>query len=113
MRESAPTISVKDVYLRCISGNADCSKTILIDLREENDYKEGHIANAIHIDEEVFTEGKYYLVDGYEYILYCDHGGTSMRVAMQLKKEGFNVLSVVGGMEEYKRFLVDIRQSKL
>lgn len=38
-------------------------------------------------------------------ILYCDYGSTSLLAARKLGKAGYEVYTVVGGIEAMKRFI--------
>ncbi len=82
---------------------------LIIDLREEKEYKEKHIKNAVNYPYSKFEAmqvSRDYLYNvlpkNYKLILYCDRGGVSFIAAKQLARNGYNVYSVVGGINAYR-----------
>lgn len=89
---------------------------IFIDLRDREEYEEGHIGRAFHLTIEQIEANDYCLAKEYGYILYCNHGGVSMQAAAFLSDGEVQVCSLVGGFEEYEIFmrsLVDRKRGKL
>ncbi len=72
----------------------------LIDVREDNEWNDGHAAGATHIGRGVIERdivGKFPDKDA-ELILYCGGGYRSALAADNLQKMGYtNVLSMAGG----------------
>lgn len=74
---------------------------LIIDLRNKEDYKRGHIPSAVNIpydklnDEIASLRGKKML------ILYCDRGNISLIAARDLIKYGFKIKSMYGGIRAY------------
>lgn len=83
--------------------SGDCT---VIDLRDKRAYDEGHIPGALNIPYEMFLKTYRTLPKNKTYILYCEHGGTSIFAAREMAAKGFDVLSVAGG------FLACGRQKK-
>ncbi len=79
----------------------------LVDVRTPNEYKQGHIENAVNID--VFNsdfvskcESKFKSSD--RLILYCRSGQRSMNAAKKLEKAGFESLyNLNGGVIAWSR----------
>jgi len=75
--------------------------SILLDVRENNEYKEGHIVNSIHIP---MSEVKNRIseLDKYknsQVIVSCRSGHRSSRTCALLKKSGFNnIFNLRGGI---------------
>jgi rhodanese-related sulfurtransferase len=75
-------------------------KTNLIDVREDNEWNEGHAAGATHMGRGVIERD---IVGAFpdknaELILYCGGGYRSALAAENLQKMGYtNVLSMAGG----------------
>ena len=67
---------------------------ILMDVREEERYKEGHLENAISCPYGILKEC-YEQMDGKKIIVYCDFGGQSMMAARHLRKDGFEVYNII------------------
>jgi rhodanese-related sulfurtransferase len=74
----------------------------ILDVREPEEYEEGHIAGAMltpisefmkHIDK-VQKDQTYYVV--------CYSGARSQVVAEYLGKQGYQVVNVMGGMSTYR-----------
>ena len=77
----------------------------LIDVREDNEWNDGHAAGATHIGRGVIERdivGKFPDKDK-ELILYCGGGYRSALAAVNLQKMGYrNVLSMAGGWTAWK-----------
>jgi len=75
--------------------------SLVLDVRENNEYKEGHIANSLHIP---MSEVKNRLSDLEKYkdghvIVSCRSGHRSARTCALLKKAGFNnIFNLRGGI---------------
>ncbi len=90
-----------DVTRRMNNENA-----VLLDLRQESDYKSGHIINSINMPENEFANRKNEL-DKYKnkpLTLYCQTGSVATRIVRQLKSEGFEDISCLkGGVLSWQR----------
>ena len=80
-------------------------KFILVDVREDNEWQNGHLPNAIHLGKginERDIEAK--IPDtSTEIILYCGGGFRSILSADNLQKMGYtNVISMDGGFRGWK-----------
>src|SRR6201998_3505675 len=88
--------TVSDVKRRMDAGE----KLLLIDVREDNEWANGHIANAVHMGKGVIERDIEQRVpdSGAKLILYCGGGFRSALVADNLQKMGYNnVESMDGG----------------
>lgn len=75
----------------------------IIDIRDEYQYKKGHIPNALHIPrQDLLINPKLYLNKGEYYYLYCNRGAQSMELSIILNELGYQVISIDGGYMEYK-----------
>ena len=78
---------------------------VLLDVRTTEEYKEGHIQNAIHIDvkqDGFITEAKSTLPADKTIAVYCRGGRRSAKAAEMLTKEGFKVVNLEGGIMAWK-----------
>jgi rhodanese-related sulfurtransferase len=80
--------------------------TIIIDLREAEDYRKAHIPTAINIPYMDFQSKKGEISINSLIILYCDRGNLSLWLARELSKEGYQVKSIYGGIRAYRGNLV-------
>ena len=91
------------VYPKDIAEKQREKKAIIVDLREPEEFYRGHYRGAVNFPMERrkdelagFSKMRYY-------ILYCEHGGSSMQLARKLGMAGFRVATVVGGYEAMKK----------
>ncbi len=80
-----------------ISQNTDLT---ILDIRNESEYLEGHIPNAILMPYKVMKD-KYSSFDRHQkYLVYCEDGKKSEKLAKLLSKTGFSkVYVLIGGIE--------------
>lgn len=71
----------------------------VIDLRSKEEYEEVHVEGARNIPYESFNMYRKYFPKDKLYILYCDRGSSSLMAARELGKEGYQVMTVVGGFQ--------------
>jgi rhodanese-related sulfurtransferase len=96
IREVSPEEARRDVE----SGNA-----LLIDVREADEFREGHAAGARHLSRGIIEiEIEEQVPDTEQPIIcYCGGGGRSALVADSLQKMGYtNVRSLAGGFRAWK-----------
>ncbi len=104
-RQNAPIISVREALHR-----QDTDPwTIFIDIRDYDDYSLGHIPKAVNIPLWKFEYGNHMLNNSYKYIIYCEHGGTSMQLAIQLNHKGLHAETLAGGYFSYKQYVTTHR----
>ena len=78
---------------------------VLIDVREDNEWNEGHAADAVHMGRGIIERD---IVGVYpdketELILYCGGGFRSALAADNLRRMGYlNVHSMIGGWKAWK-----------
>lgn len=78
------------------------NKAIVIDIRSPYDYSNGHIPSAINIPYHDFEAVKEQIAKDKTLVLYCERGGTSLILARDLSKEGYNVKNIYGGIGAYR-----------
>ena len=93
-------ISPQDAAAKLSSGDA-----VVVDVREKDEWDEGHIRDAIHMSRgtiELDIEGK--VPDTNAMIIcHCGGGGRSALAAESLQKMGYkNVRSMAGGFKAWK-----------
>ena len=76
-------------------------RIIILDVRSEREYLEGHIRNAINIPFDRVLKAEININNDKIVLVYCSRGGRSMKVAKLLSYKGFRVVNVIGGLKEY------------
>ncbi len=80
--------------------------TVIVDLRREEEYYDGHIPGAINIPYQQGDNIAAY-VQGYRYVLlYCHKGSVSLMAARDLNGINAIVYSMCGGLRAYYGKLV-------
>ena len=79
-------------------------RAILIDVRAREDYRKGHWEGAINYPEDEIEDYTKVLGNRRPIIVYCEHGGSSMQIARELGKSGYDVATIVGGYEAMKKY---------
>ena len=75
--------------------------SILLDVRTPKEYSEGHLANARQLDYlniEAFDAGIKQLDKSRTYYIYCRSGRRSHGACLKMKKQGFKVYDMEGGI---------------
>lgn len=77
--------------------------TILIDLRDEKEYEQGHISGAKNIPYKRWQVEKETWTHRYDTVVfYCDRGNQSMYAAREMNKRGYYAISIAGGYQGYE-----------
>jgi rhodanese-related sulfurtransferase len=86
---------------------------IMIDMREEKDYREGHIVNAIHAPAgSGDVSGKLEKYRDKPVIVYCQRGQRSTAYCSKLKKQGFgSVYNLKGGLLAWQKEALPLSKS--
>ncbi|EPT83475.1 rhodanese-like domain-containing protein [Streptococcus agalactiae] len=74
----------------------------LIDVREEHEYRGGHIPGAINLPLSQLSHKFEQLDKNREYYLVCQRGGRSIRACQFLELKGYKVINVDGGTEAWR-----------
>lgn len=93
-------ISITDALQLCYA-----KKAILIDVRSEEEYKEGHLPMAENVPLDLILNEKYMPESDLPVFLYCDTGVSSLQAAKKLGERGVEAYSVAGGLSSYKGYL--------
>lgn len=74
----------------------------IIDIRKRELYLKGHIYNAKNISMDLLVDMPDKYLDKNEvYYIYCTSGYKSQKCCKLLEIQGYNVVDVVGGYEDY------------
>ena len=96
MSDQVPEVSIEEAIAKAGSG------VVLIDVREPDEWEAGHAAGAISIPMSQFAErqGEFPLED--EFLVICQAGARSLRVATALAASGFSPINVAGGTSAWQ-----------
>lgn len=73
---------------------------LIVDVRPREEFRFSHIRHAVNIP---YEEGMVWQLPKYkELVVYCERGSTSLIAARELSREGYRVVSVSGGISEYR-----------
>ena len=87
----------------------------LLDVRTEQEFNEGHIANALNVDvkQDNFMEQAKEVLNSEKVIaVYCRSGRRSADAAARLSKEGFQVIDMKGGIIAWTKKFGDTELGK-
>lgn len=73
-------------------------KTIIVDLRDKEEFEKEHILGAVNIPYEEL-EKQIHRIYGYQNIIfYCERGNTSLLAARDMDRKGLHVMTLYGGI---------------
>lgn len=99
LKQGAHKYNTNQVILAVNRENAQ-----LVDIREPNDYKSGHIAGAINIPMAKLSEKQSRLNKDKPIIVICAAGQRAIAAADLLQKQGFTQVALLnGGMAAWRR----------
>ena len=93
-----PTVSAEEAAERIRARDA-----IALDVRERHEWNAGRISGAKHISLGTLAARRGELDPARRYIAVCRSGGRSSRAVAQLRKAGFDVVNLKGGMTAWQR----------
>ena len=78
---------------------------VLVDMRNDKDYRDGHIVNAVHVSAEKNDAiGKLDKYRDRPLIVCCRSGNQSLRLCSELSKKGFaSVYNLKGGLHAWQQ----------
>lgn len=74
---------------------------LFVDMREREEYREGHIPGAVRMNYEELIRRKADLAKNRMIILYCDRGNASLLAARELRDLPAEIRSIAYGMAGY------------
>lgn len=93
------------VYARELDMYVKRKNALLIDIRSERLFNECHWEAAVSMPFETTDSYEKLLDKRKPLIFYCEHGGSSMKLARYLGKKGYDTATVIGGYEAMKNFM--------
>lgn len=83
---------------------------IFIDLRTKEEYDAGHLVGAVNIPYDDLERMKYRLRREDRLFFYCDRGNVSLMACRDLKREGYQVSNLWGGVYALEKAFGDMDQ---
>jgi len=86
-----------------------------VDIRPDNLYQQGHIADALSFDPKVFDKAESNLkrFQKVPLIIVCERGLSAKPVAAKLKKAGYQVRVLQGGMTAWRKAAMPVSVTSL
>jgi len=81
-------------------------EALFIDVRDDKEYKAGHVMNARHVPLSTMDKFMHELEKHKEkdVVVYCDTGQRAQRAGIKLRKSGFTQLHIIsGGLNEWEK----------
>ena len=74
----------------------------IIDIRSIEKYNDNHIPGSKNVPMILLLKDPSKYMDKYNtYYIYCQKGINSIKVCMQLSKQGYDVVNIIGGYEAW------------
>lgn len=78
-------------------------QALLIDVRSQEEYQSFHYPQARNLPYDMLNTWMPRLPRNRPLVLYCEHGSTSLMAARRLGREGYEVYTVIGGLDAMKK----------
>lgn len=102
-KKNVMSMSFSIIPIRDLEAVARRPGTILIDLRDEEDYQKDHIQGAKNIPYKRWQVEKETWTHRYNTVIfYCERGNQSMYAAKEMNKRGYYAISIAGGYQGYR-----------
>ena len=101
--QNAAEVINKDITVAEFQELYDPAKHVLLDVRTPEEWEEGHLPNAVHLNfyEDNFAEELDKLEKDKAYVVYCKAGGRSGKTLAMLNEKGFTeAYNILGGYTE-------------
>lgn len=96
--------TIININIRNIDNYIGDSRYVIMDVRNEAEYKKHHIDGAVNIPYRLIEYDEAELDKNKIYVIYCEHGGVSIMAAKKLFKKGYQVINTIGGLVAYDRY---------
>lgn len=96
-------ITPKEVY-----NSINTGKYVIVDVREKNEYNEGHISNAINVSVDSISDAMEKIVvnKNINIVVYCRSGSRSLEATKKLVQLGYTNVYDMGGILNWEYDLV-------
>lgn len=81
-------------------------KPIIYDIREKEEYNKYHIKNSINISFNTIYQTYSTILNTFDtYYIVCAEGYRSKKLVKYISKNGYNVIYVIKGLKQHKKYL--------
>lgn len=105
--QQTPTLQpVKHIKVSELKQMANVDNTIFLDVRTPNEFKNGSIPDAIHLDyyDDHFKSNLEKLDKNKSYIVFCKSGFRSEKATQLMHKSGFkHIYNLIGGYDAWSK----------
>ncbi|MCC8168338.1 MAG: rhodanese-like domain-containing protein [Clostridiales bacterium] len=91
------------IYPKQLDNLARRTDIVIVDIRSRSEYAKDHYPGAVNWTLEELADFEILFKKNLFYVLYCEHGGSSIWYARELGEKGYHVGSVLGGWESMCR----------
>ena len=91
-----------NINIRNIMAEALNTGGIIVDVRNRDEFKQGHIPMAVNVPLEDIKAGRMSLPKGKVILVYCETGARSTMASKELAEKGYMVINTIGGILEYR-----------
>ncbi len=88
------------------------TSSLLLDVREEDEWNEGHISGAVHIPMAQLPEKLFEISHGQRIVVVCRSGNRSGKVTAWLLSKGIDAVNMTGGMLEWVKESLPVQSGK-
>jgi len=102
---------IRNVSANELDGYLNQAETIVLDVRTEQEFKHGHLPDALNIDfyNPEFPTQLDQLDKGKRYLVYCQSGSRSMSASKLMNQKGFfDLTNLSGGISSVNPSLLQI-----
>ena len=93
-----PSITAEEAHERAASRDA-----VILDVRERREFRAGHAPRSKNIPLSTLAKRTHELQTQHTYVAVCRSGNRSRTATAQLRRAGFEVLNLKGGMHAWRR----------
>ena len=102
--ETIPSIDAKELHERLNAGSGSRPTGLLIDVRQQSEWDQGHIPGAIHFEGGRVAWDNLTFPHDRPLAIQCSSGNRSMSVSSVLRRRGYrNVIQVEGGIRKWEK----------
>lgn len=101
-------VSIKPITTKEVYNNINTGKYVILDVREDIEYNEGHISSAINISVDYISSEIEKMIANKDFniVVYCRGGSRSLEASKKLLELGYTNVYDMGGIVNWEYGLV-------